>query len=394
MKFKAVIILSVLICLAYMCGCRDYKKEYEISNETDIDSSFVSATDDEIALPGVCTNQAVSGDGLYYVQDNKIFYYSFNTQKSMNWCTVANCNHDNKECCGYMGEDEYLSKYLFYYNEHIYKLSKAENAAYLEQYSMDGSRHITIGKLWDKNSYVLDDETLLTTGCARMYGGRLYYLVNEDYKTVTLCSIDLNAAAKPQVICSYEEENKRVNAYDFYVSEGFAAFALRFSDESESTQSIHVVNLEEKKDYSVSEKIVYFGLDGSRILYPDPESPEDIISYDVVAQEAKKIIDTDKDGGYASYYNNIICAGDYILLDNEMETAYGYYEQKEISHVYKIYDYNGTCIKEIPAQQYGLTGFNGRIITAIKVGRTIETYIYMPVNPTDNSIQAEWKKLG
>ena len=77
MKFKAVVILSLLVCSAYMCGCRDYKKEYEISKETDIDSSFVSATDDEIALSGVCTNQAVSGDGLYYVQDNKIFYYSF-----------------------------------------------------------------------------------------------------------------------------------------------------------------------------------------------------------------------------------------------------------------------------------------------------------------------------
>lgn len=393
MKLKSVIILSLLICSAYMCGCKDYRNDYEISKETQNGSSDVSAADYSAPLLGMCSNQAVGDEGMYYVQDNKIFYYSFNTQKSMNWCTVANCEHDNKECCGYIGDDDYLSKYLFYYNEHIYKLLKSENAAYLEQYSMDGSRHITIGKLWDKNSYVLDDNALLTAGCARIYEGKLYYLVNEDYKTVSLCSVDLNAGAKPQVICSYEEENKRVYASDFCVSKGFAAFALRFSDESESVQSIHVISLKEQKDYIFNEEVVYFGLDGSRILYPDPESPEDIISYDVVAQETKKIIDTDKENDYPSYYYSIICAGDYILLDNQIETFYGYQEQKEISRVYKIYDYNGTCIEEIPAQQYELAAFNGTIITALTTGRTIETYIYAPVNSDDGSIKTEWKKL-
>ena len=193
---------------------------------------------------------------------------------------------------------------------------------------------------------------------------------------------------------------EEIEKFDFakagFAGEGTFSWEKEFTPDTYETEVkvIFTPSDKEKKDYSVSEKIVYFGLDGSRILYPDPESPEDIISYDVVSQEAKKIIDTDKDGGYASYYNNIICAGDYILLDNEMETAYGYHEQKEISHVYKIYDYSGTCINEIPAQQYSLSGFNGRIMTAIKAGRTIETYIYMPVNPADNnSIQAEWKKL-
>lgn len=361
-----------------------------MSGTTEQGGIHIPSIDENISQIGMNSNQAVSNKGLYFVQDNKIFYYDFGTQKTINWCTLANCNHENKECSGYIGEDLFLSKYLFFHESHIYKISKDENGAYLEQYNEDGSNQVRIGKLWDKNSYVLEDKALISTGCVKMDHGKVYFLINDDYKTIQFCSMELKAGARPQVISEYGEGSEKVSAGSFMISDGFAGFSVVISGKEERQQYIHIVNLEDFTDESYRADIAYFGMKGDNLIYADPQNPEDLISYNIKTKETKKILDLDVDEKFAAYYNNIICTKEYILLDNEMERYYGALENKDIEHSYTIYDYDGVCIGKISAEQYSLVSFDGRFLTAFKPGKTIELYINLITNKDNVS---EWTKL-
>lgn len=393
MKSKKNAILLIIMYAICLSGCSSnvYEKDYLDSNSTTKGTSInLLSIDDRISQIGMNSNQAVSNNGLYYVQDNKIFYYDFNTKKSLNWCTIPNCNHENVECSGYMGEDLFISKYIFFHDSHIYKISKDDNGAYLEQYKEDGSEQVRIGKLWDKNSYVLDDNALISTGCVKMDHGTVFFLINDDYKTVKLCSMDLKAGAIPKVMYEYGAGSEKVSVNSFMISDGFAAFSILLTNNEEKLQNIHVVNLEEQTDESYVADIPYFGLSGNTIIYSDPENPEDIMSYNLTTKENKKIIDVDADNKYPAYYNNIICTKDNILLDNEIEAYYGISAGVDIKHIYKIYDYEGVCIKEVPAEQFSLMSFEGRIITALKPEKNIEILIYLMTNENG---QSEWNKL-
>lgn len=292
---KFILLVTVLLSLA-MAGCG---KNEQIQSE-----EYVAGEDDQPFINGY-RDVAIAEDGYYFLSNNFVYYYDFDSKKTHLLCNKPECAHDGDQC------NAYINAMSIRYCEHALYYVSCDNIEtnefYLWKMSEDGTEKEKLFFLCAE-----ENEGEMSQGFINQFvvhRGYVYYeVLNMDSEKFEIIKRELKKDSKEEVIYTCEGDNSM--AQDLTASGNHLYFEVLRYSEDHLSQDICTYNILKDETDVLQEDVNDAG--GITVYNETVYYPSDGVLYSI-GKDGKKntVLELPEDGNMTVYVNE-----HYISIDN------------------------------------------------------------------------------
>ena len=308
MKKKRGLIYFLLVCfLLFLTSCGIQKNKVELARG-DVDISQYSTDAFQIGYDtqtfhlGGSRISTAGPTGLYFMENDFLYYYDYISLQTYIVCSRANCKHNNYENCdaAFM-LPEYYHDRIEYYDGSLYMLGyeASSKAVNLYQISEDGSTRKTVQTLFSLN----DPNDL---GLFVIHRGLIFYTMYEDWEHISLFKVDMNDGFKTEKIHTLEGRGYITAIYGYNDSLYFQDWTVdRETEKDGTTLYCYDFYKETTERVILPREQMNFEIAGDTLCYLPLEAPDLLCLYDLKTGDEKKI-SLDYESWYVSYDGNYL----------------------------------------------------------------------------------------